>query len=126
MNKCLIALWVIFGLTSCSAKNEHYYKSHPNELQQAIKACPERQPQGMTCKELEVLANRMNKLAYQLQLSPQGFGKKIMALQETIIKEQAQLKAENNNANLQANLNQNKRDLADHLAVVRWFESPTS
>ncbi|WP_454783104.1 hypothetical protein [Legionella sp. WA2022007384] len=126
MNKCLIALWLIFGLTSCSAKNEHYYKSHPNELQQAMKACPERQPQGMTCEQMEVLANRMNKLAYQLQLSPQGFGKKIMALQETIVKQQAQLKTENNNENLQANLTQNKRELADHLAVVRWFESPMS
>ncbi|MCW8469160.1 hypothetical protein OQJ19_00610 [Fluoribacter gormanii] len=126
MNKCFVALLVILGLTSCSAKNEHYYKSHPNELQQAIKACPERQPQGMSCEQLEALANRMNKLAYQLQLSPQGFGKKIMALQETIVREQAQLKNEKNNANLQANLTQNKRDLADHLAVVRWFESPVS
>lgn len=49
-----------------------------------------------------------------------------MALQETIVREQAQLKNEKNNANLQANLTQNKRDLADHLAVVRWFESPVS
>ncbi|PWY56352.1 hypothetical protein DGG96_02990 [Legionella qingyii] len=126
MNKCLVALFVILGLASCSAKNEHYYKSHPNELQQAIKSCPEKQPQGMSCEQLEALANRMNKLAYQLQLSPQGFGKKIMALQEMIAKDQAQLKAEKNNANLQANLTQNISDLADHLAVVRWFESPMS
>ncbi len=126
MNKCLVILFVILGLTSCSAKNEHYYTSHPNELQQAIKACPKRQSQGLTCEELEALANRMNKLAYQLQLSPQGFGKRIMALQETIVKEQAQLKTEDDNANLQANLTQNRRDLADHLAVVRWFESPMS
>ncbi|STY29008.1 secreted endonuclease [Legionella wadsworthii] len=126
MNKTLAVFLVILGLTSCSAKNEHYYKSHPNELQQALKACPNRQPPGMTCEQLEELANRMNKLAYQLQLSPQGFGKKIMALQETIVKEQTQLKNENNNATLQANLTQNKRDLADHLAIVRWFESPMS
>lgn len=49
-----------------------------------------------------------------------------MALQETIVKEQAQLKIDNNNTNLQANLTQNRHDLADHLAVVRWFESPMS
>ena len=80
----------------------------------------------MTCEQLETLASRMNKLAYQLQLSPQGFGKKIMALQETIAKQRAQLKAETTNENLQADLTQNERDLADYLAVVRWFESPTS
>ncbi|KTC89997.1 hypothetical protein OQJ18_06060 [Fluoribacter dumoffii] len=126
MNKYLAVLLVISGLTSCSAKNEHYYKSHPNELQQAIKSCPKRQPQGMTCEQLEALANRMNQLAYQLQLSPQGFGKKIISLQETIAKQQVRLKTETTNENLQADLTQNKRDLADHLAVVRWFESPTS
>lgn len=86
MNKCFVALLVILGLTSCSAKNEHYYKSHPNELQQAIKACPERQPQGMSCEQLEALANRMNKLAYQLQLSPQGFGKKLWRYKRPLLK----------------------------------------
>lgn len=126
MNKSLAVLFIILGLTSCSAKNEHYYKAHPNELQQALKACPNKQPVGLTCEQLESLASRMNKLAYQLQLSPQSFGKKIMALQETIAKEQAQLKIDNNNTNLQANLTQNRHDLADHLAVVRWFESPMS
>ncbi|KTD67362.1 MULTISPECIES: hypothetical protein [Legionella] len=126
MNKYLAVLLVILGLASCSTKDEHYYKSHPNELQQAIKSCPQRQPQGLTCEQLETLASRMNKLAYQLQLSPQGFGKKIMALQETIAKQRAQLKAETTNENLQADLTQNERDLADYLAVVRWFESPTS
>ncbi|CAM2994098.1 secreted endonuclease [Legionella steigerwaltii] len=126
MNKYLTVLFVILGLTSCTAKNEHYYKSHPNELQQAIKSCPNRQPQGLTCEQLEALANRMNKLAYQLQLSPQGFGKKIMGLQTAIAQQQVQLKTVGTNENLQADLTQNKRDLADHLAVVRWFESPTS
>jgi hypothetical protein len=80
----------------------------------------------MTCQQLDALANRMNKLAYELQLSPQGFGQKIMALQETIAKEQKQLKSDRVNTSLQASLTQNKRDLADHLAIVRWFESPMS
>ncbi|MCW8397734.1 hypothetical protein OQJ26_02895 [Legionella sp. PATHC038] len=126
MNKYLAVLFVILGVTSCSQDNEHYYKSHPNELQQAIKSCPQRQPRGLTCDQLEALANRMNQLAYQLQLSPQGFGKKILVLQETIAKQQNQLKTEATNANLQAELTKNKSDLTDHLAVVKWFESPTS
>ncbi|MGL5741075.1 MAG: hypothetical protein ACRCXC_00240 [Legionella sp.] len=126
MNKCMVVLLLMLGLTSCSAKNEQFYMVHPNELQQAISACPENQPQGITCQQLDVLAKRLNKLAYQLHLSPQGFGQKIMALQETIAKQHGQFKTERDNANLKESLIQNKRDLADHLAVVRWFESPTS
>jgi hypothetical protein len=116
---------LVFGMTSCS-NNQDYYRLHPKELQQAVNACPNKQPQGLTCQQLEVLAKRMNTLAYQLQMSPQGFGKKILALQETIAKEKEQLKTESTNTNLQTSLTQNNRDLEDYLAVVRWFESPTS
>ncbi|AUH72347.1 secreted endonuclease [Legionella sainthelensi] len=126
MNKCWVALLITLGLASCSAKNEYYYQTHPDELQQALKACPERQPQGLTCEQLETLATRMNELAYKLQMSPQGFGQKIIALQEAIAKEQSQLETEQNNENLEASLMKKKQDLADHLAVVRWFESPKS
>ncbi|WP_115707113.1 hypothetical protein [Legionella sainthelensi] len=126
MNKCWVALLITLGLASCSAKNEYYYQTHPDELQQALKACPERQPQGLTCEQLETLATRMNELAYKLQMSPQGFGQKIIALQEAIAKEQSQLETEQNNENLKASLIKKKQDLADHLAVVRWFESPKS
>lgn len=126
MNNCWLVLLVLLGLTSCSTKKDQYYQTHPHEMQQAVEACPVKQPQGMTCEQLDLLAKRMNTLAYQLQLSPQGFGKKIMALQETIAREQEQLKTEPLNADLKANLTQNKRDLVDYLAVVRWFESPAS
>lgn len=126
MNKCWVALLITLGLASCSAKNEYYYQTHPDELQQALKACPERQPQGLTCNQMETLATRMNELAYKLQMSPQGFGQKIIALQEAIAKEQSQLETEQNNKNVEASLMKKKQDLADHLAVVRWFESPKS
>ena len=125
MNKGLVALLIILGLSSCS-KNEHYYQTHPKELQQAISTCPEKQSQGLTCNQLEVLAKRMNELAYQLQLSPQGFGKKIMALQEVIVKEQEQLKTQGNHPDLRTKLTRNKYNLEAHLAIVRWFESPMS
>lgn len=126
MNKCLVAILVILGLTSCTKKDEHYYESHPNELQQAIKACPAQQPQGFTCSELQTIAGRMNSLAYQLQSSPQGFGTKILVLQETLAKQQEQLEKDGDNKSLQADIEQNKRDLATHLAVVKWLESPAS
>ncbi|EHL29112.1 hypothetical protein [Legionella drancourtii] len=126
MNKYLVAILVILGLTSCTKKDESYYQTHPNELQQAIKTCPQQKPQGLSCDELQTIAGHMNSLAYQLQSSPQGFGIKILALQETIAKQQQQLKTERSNAELQANIKQNKRDLAEYLAVVKWLESPVS
>ncbi|MFT4059946.1 MAG: hypothetical protein QM652_10410 [Legionella sp.] len=126
MNKCLAAILIILGVTSCAKKDEFYYQTHPNELQQAIKACPGKTPQGFSCEELRVIAGNMNRLAYQLQNSPQDFGNKILSLQETLAKQEQQLKTEGGNAELKANITQNQRDLAEHLAVVKWLESPAS
>lgn len=114
------------GLASCTAKNEQYYRSHPKELQQALKACPNQQPEGLSCDGIKKLAGRMNELAYQLQYSPQGFGHKILALQETIAQQEIEYKKTPDAANLKASLDQNKHDLVEYLAVVKWLESPES
>ncbi len=121
-----MAILVMLGLTSCMKKDEHYYQTHPNELQQAIKSCPEQQPQGMTCDQMQEIAGRMNSLAYQLQQSPQGFGNKILALQETIAEQEKKLKNDASNQELQTSIAQNQHDLEEHLAVVKWLESPAS
>ena len=126
MNKYLVAILISLGLTSCTVKDKHYYQYNPNELQKAIKACPEHQPQGLSCDQVKELGNQMNGLAYQLQLNPQGFGAKILTLQQTIAEQQMQLNKEGANATLQASMQQNKQDLADFLAVVKWLESPES
>ncbi|MDR3504590.1 MAG: hypothetical protein P4L79_18640 [Legionella sp.] len=126
MSKYLVAILVILGLTSCMKKDEHYYQTHPNELQQAIKSCPEQQPQGMSCNQIQEIAGRMNSLAYQLQQSPQGFGNKILALQETLAAQEQKLKTDTTNKELQASIAQNQHDLEEHLAVVKWLESPGS
>ena len=60
-------------------------------MQHAIKACPNQQPQGLTCQQIEEIGNRMNNLAYQLQLNPQGFGNKILTLQQTIAHQKQEL-----------------------------------
>ena len=122
----ICAILIVLGLTSCTTKDEHYYQSHPDVMQKVIKLCPEQQPEGLTCQQLETLATRMNSLAYQLQMSPQGFGTKILELQETIAKQQNELKTEHTNTELQTRIIENQRDLEEHLAVVKWLESPTS
>ena len=121
-----MVILIALGLTSCNEKNEQYYMSNPKELQKAIKGCPNEQPQGLNCKDLEQLGDRMNSLAYQLQSNPQGFGNKILALQQTIANQQSELKKDDANKELKTSLQQNQHDLVDFLAVVKWLESPES
>lgn len=113
-------------MTSCHGKNEHYYLTHAKELQVAIKSCPGKPPQGITCDQAEHLASRLNALGYQLQSGPQEFGKKILALQETIATQKAELASKKENAELKTALQNNQKELVDLLAVVKWLESPES
>lgn len=116
---------ITFGLVSCANKDEGYYRSHPKELQQALKACPSIKPQGLSCEQIQKLGQRMNALAYELQSSPQGFGSKILALQEAIAKQQTESK-DKTTPKANTSLAQKKHELAEYLAVVKWLESPVS
>lgn len=124
MNKCLAVVLALIGLTSCANKDNNYYRSHPKELQAAVKACPDQQPKGLTCQQIGKIADRMNRLGYQLQVNPQAFGGKILALQYNIAEQQLHLKKDANNAQLKASLDHNLHELAYLLAVVKWLESP--
>lgn len=126
MNKNLMLILVILGLTSCDTKDEAYYRTHPKELQKAISACPRQKPGALTCQQIAELGNRMNKLGYQLQSNPPGFGGKILALQETIATQEIEVKKDAANSELAKNLEQNKKELIELLAVVKWLESPAS
>lgn len=111
------------GLLSCSTQDEQYYLSHPKKLHEALNACPE-QKGAMSCAELRKIATRLDTLAYQLQASPQGFGAKILALQEEIAKQEKELKDNKQSPELKASIEQNKQDLAQYLVIVKWLESP--
>ena len=126
MNKYLVVILIALGLTSCNEKNEQYYLSNPKELQQALAACPNKAPQGLTCEQMEALGRRMNVLVTQLQSGPQAFGNKILMLQQTIANQQLELKKNGSNQELKASLAKNEHDLADSMVVVRWLESPES
>lgn len=127
MSKYLVIILITLGLVSCQfKKDEQYYRSHPSELQSALKLCPNKQPDGLSCQQLEAIGKRMNSLAYQLQYNPQEFGNKILALQQVIAKQQMEIQKKTANAELQDSLEKNQNDLAYYLAVVKWLESPES
>ncbi|KGP62864.1 hypothetical protein EP47_05195 [Legionella norrlandica] len=127
MNKYLVIILIALGLVSCQfKKDEQYYRSHPSELQKALKLCPNKQPDELNCQQLEEIGRRMNNLAYQLQRSPQEFGNKILDLQQVIAKQQMEIAKKNTNTELQDSLEKNQEELAYYLAVVKWLESPES
>lgn len=125
MNKYIVFALMSLVLAGCGAKDEQYYRSHPKEIQKSLAACPSNQPEGLSCQQLQKLGERMNTLAYQLQSNPQGFGAKILALQESIAQEELQLK-QNSGPELKLSIKEHKHTLADYLAVVKWLESPES
>ena len=124
--KYLLIACVSMLLLACSTKDEQYFRTNPQALFKSIKMCPAKQPSLVSCEQLTNIAAAMNELAYQLQISPQNFGKKILSLQETLAKQQSDLKANPNQADLKETISKNEQSLAERLAVVRWLESPES
>lgn len=124
--KYLSAAFMALLLVACSPRDEHYFQTHPQAIEDAVKHCPAKQPSPISCEQLTNIAIATNDLVYQIQSSPQGFGKKILALQEAIAKEKTELKANPNQAEVQRSLHKKELLLQQSLAVVRWLESPES
>ncbi|MBA2653262.1 MAG: hypothetical protein H0U73_13510 [Tatlockia sp.] len=113
-------------LVACSPPNEAYYQRNPQALQEAIKNCPAKNPSNLSCEQLKAIALKINELAYQLQVNPQAFGKKILALQETIAVQKTELAGKANQSVLKETLEKNKQLLDQCMAIVQWLESPES
>lgn len=105
-------------LVACTPQDEQYYRVHPQMLQVALKQCPSEQQQ-VSCQELNNIAREVNQLAYELQANPQGFGRKILALQMDIFKPQATVVSLDD-----AKLKAMQQELAMRLAIVQWLEAP--
>ena len=113
-------------LTSCMAHDKQYYRNNPQKLQAALKNCPEQQPKNVNCDVLKDIAQEMNRYAYELQLSPQQFGQKILLLQVQLAKMQDDVNQNSNQPDLKDKIAQNQQELETRLAVVKWLESPES
>ncbi len=127
MIKRLLMVCMLLLLAACSTQDsKQYYQTHPQALQDAVKNCPAAQPSGISCQQLTEIAMGVNELAYQLQMNPQAFGKKILALQETVASQRANLRANPNQPDLKIAAKKNEHQLAECLAIIRWLESPES
>lgn len=126
MIRRILLIILTFWIAACSAHDEHYYRQHPNALQDALKKCDEQESKALNCAQLREMALRMNELAYQLRGDPQNYGKQILALQQTVATQELELEKNSNQPELQTLLNKNKAQLKERLAVVKWLESPES
>lgn len=116
-----LSLSVSLSLTGCAAHDERYYREHPQALQEAIAACPNRVPALVSCEALHQIALQVNEYVYDLRMGPQAFGKSILSLQETIAKQES-----SHQASIKSLLDKNKQELRERLAIVNWLESPAS
>lgn len=112
---------VTLTATACTTQDEQYFNVHPKALQEAIAACPDKAPKYVSCDSLRELAIKVNELVYELRMSPQGFGKSILSLQEKIAAEES-----GHESVAESVLEKNKAELRERLAVVGWLESPVS
>ncbi len=117
----LLLLSVSMSLTACGPRDARYYREHPKALQEAIAECPARAPALVDCDALHQIAIQVNEYVYELRMSPQGFGKTILSLQETIAKQ-----ASSQQADHESLLDKNTKALKERLAIVNWLESPAS
>ncbi len=124
MLKYVLLACASLSLMACTPKNEQYYRQNPQALQLAIKNCADKSPSHLSCEQLTKIAENLNQIASELQRSPQGFGKKILKLQEEIEQQELQLTTTENPTLLKKEIARNQTTLAEYLAVVKWLESP--
>ncbi|WP_367605835.1 hypothetical protein [Legionella sp. W05-934-2] len=115
--------FVVCLLVGCNKIDSHYYWRNPSKLKQAMSSCPNKQPAGVTCDELTVIANKFSYLAAALKQNPQLFGLHIIAMQQNISEQEKQLTKKHDDK-LAMDLKQDKQTLAEYLAVVSYYESP--
>lgn len=119
-----IVLMMMPLLANACVHDEAYYRFHMTQLQTVINKCPANPPAGVTCAQLQQIALHANVMADELRMNPQGFGQKILSLQETMSLDLASLKENHHQPALQESIILHKNQLDERLAVVKWLESP--
>lgn len=119
-----IALMMMPFLAMGCTHDEAYYRSHMAQLQKVMNQCPDHHPAELTCEQLQKIALRANALSDELRFDPQGFGQKILALQESMSVDEASIEANRHQPALQESIALHQMELSERLAIVKWLESP--
>ncbi|MFZ4076579.1 MAG: hypothetical protein ACOYKA_01210 [Legionellaceae bacterium] len=109
MVRYVFFLSVALILSACSGHDVRYYTLNLKALDAALAKCPSHPPAQVSCEQLDVIAQRMNQLAYLLRSDQQAYGLSILHLQKSRVEHDSVSKRE---------------ALAERLAVVKWLQSP--
>lgn len=120
MIRTLIGSVLVLCLTNLQAMSEQTYWLNPQAVQKAMSKCPQTPPTDISCDKLKSIASHINQLGNALRADPQGFGLKILRLQETIASQQDAVKS----SDINTSLLENQQRLSEYLAIVKWLESP--
>ncbi len=111
-------------LFGCSQQHDaYYYASHPKALQEALGHCPNRAPSGLSCDELQKIAEKMSGLVDAFRRDQLGYGRDIMALQEQANAYRQTLHAHPDASTLES-LKQVEAKIQEHLLPIQWLTSP--
>ena len=124
MLRYVLLVSISIMLTACQAKDDQYYRLHPQKLQAALNDCSSTND-SKHCQRLRKIGFEVNQLAYKLQSQPQAFGQKIIALQVELVKLHERYSEKKNDETMKE-IEQNQALLEQHLAIVKWLESPES
>ncbi|PJD93910.1 MAG: hypothetical protein CK424_01245 [Legionella sp.] len=118
IKKMLIGLVVMSYIHTGFSKGAMYYREHPGDITAALLACPDHQPQGVSCEIMSQIAKDTSVLLHELEQSPQKFGLNIMLIQASIAK---QIQAQDVKSQAWA---QNQTELHARLALIKLLQSP--
>lgn len=126
MRRFLILSLAVSFLVACQGRDEHYYRVHPQALQEAVEQCPGDEPSGLTCAQLNAIIAEVNQLALEVHQSPQAFGNKILSLQTELANLQLQARKNPGRSETYKEIEAVKLQLEMRLQIVKWLESPES
>jgi hypothetical protein len=122
MKYILLGAITIFA-NICQAQSKSDLSLTPWALQPEIEKCVNAKVNSPECQNIVLIANTINALVLEMQQSPQGYGLSILNLQMRIAEAMRQNQQTKDPA-LDAQIQQEKHELAMRLAIIRWLQSP--
>lgn len=122
-NKWFLGFVSSLFLLGCSQHDSYYYAAHPKALQQALSGCPEHTTSPLGCEKLREIALKMTGLVDEFRRDQLGYGRDIMALQETADQYRQQLSVHPDPTTLDS-LKQVEAKIQEYLLPIQWLTSP--
>lgn len=130
-NRLSVCLSLLLSLSACGQFSEDALLDNPKQLEAQYQRCLATNSAASSCETVEPLYKQWNKAFLMAQIDPQGFGRKILALQQELEANQIKLvamKKQNQSpqeVKAQEKITHKQQKLNRlYMAVVKTLESP--